>query len=78
MRIAIGDESLPRGVPPDAKITHVIEGGTPEATVVEQKSEWLDQVHFNSETRGKTQQCTRILRYVRLKQRQAQKTSKPD
>jgi hypothetical protein len=77
MSIAIGDKSLPRWISPDGNIGHVIEYSTPETAVIEQESAWFDQIDLDPETSGEPQQCTGILRYVRLKQGKAQTTSKP-
>jgi hypothetical protein len=61
---------------PDCNIGHVIEYRTPETTVVERESAWFDEIDLDTETGCETQQCTGILRYVRLEQGQPQTTSK--
>src|SRR5436190_18272970 len=54
----------------------VIEGRALEATVVEKKAAWLDQIDLDPEAAGKTKQGPGILRDVRLVQGETQTSSK--
>jgi hypothetical protein len=53
---------------PDRSIGPVIEYRTSETTIVEQESAWFDEIDLDPKTSGEPQQCTGILRYVRLEQ----------
>ena len=64
-------------MPPNGKMRQVIQTGAFHAPVVEQKAKWFDQIDLDPKTGGEPQQGTGVLRYVGLKQGEAQITSCP-